>query len=178
MQNLNKNLFQHNGQSGFYTGLYENLRDRLLREGYKLCVDRQLVEDTVQEIFLYFLNKQEDFDHVINIESYLLITLKRRLIKVLSRNKDRVSLEAVLGSLSESPHEIELIKKEVKLSEANRLQSALGKLPKGESQAIRKRFLDGFSYEEIANQNNCTVRTVYNQIYSGIKKMRGLLSKK
>ncbi len=177
MSLLNKVLLHAKSQSSFYAGLYEALYARLVEEGNKLCANHQLVEDTVQEIFVYFINKQENFDHVINIQSYLLTILKRKLFQKLSKSYDQDSLEHLVESLSEVSHEIQLIKKESKLSQSTRIQFALNQLSKGESQAIKNRFFDGYSYEEIASQNNSSVRTVYNQIHSGIKKLRAILEK-
>jgi len=174
---LHKNILNFSNQSRFYTDLYEALYTRLFNEGKKICTNHQLVEDSIHDIFTYFINKSENFDHVINIESYLLVILRRKLIDKLSKIHDQVSLEYIIETLPDVSQELQLIKKETNLSKSNQIRKALDQLPKGESQAIRKRFLIGFTYEEIANHNNSTIRTVYNQIHSGIKKLRVILEK-
>jgi len=177
VQGLKENTIQLDQQSGFYAGLYDTLRSKLLIEGRRVCSDSQLVEDSIHDIFTYFITNSESFDHVINIESYFVVVLKRKLIKKLSSSYDQVSVDHILESLTEDSQELLLIQEETKLSQSQLISKALDKLPKGESQAIKKRFLKGFSYEEIATQNNSTIRTVYNQIHSGIKKMRSILDK-
>ena len=174
---LHKKILQFPDQSSFYAGLYEALYARLVSEGKNICTNEQLIEDSIQDIFIHFITNRENFDHVINIESYFVIILRRKLFQKLSKSHDQVSLECIIDSMSDVSHEIQLIQQESKLSLSRQIRNALKELPKGESQAIKKRFLKGFSYEEIASQNNSTIRTVYNQIHSGIKKLRFILEK-
>lgn len=169
-----KNIQLKHQQSTFYDNLYRSLYDRLYQYGLTICTSAQLVEDSLQEVFEYFMTNQGDLDHVDNVQAYLSTSLRHRIFKKLSQEQRTLLTDQLPESLLAESAEYRLIIQETKNLQIKKIQYAMAQLSEGECDAIKSRFLDEKSYEAIAKENNSTKRTVYNQVHNGIKKLRFL----
>lgn len=163
--------------SRFYADLYSELYDRLKTYGRTVCKSEPIIEDSIQELFLYFLSDKSRLDHVDNIESYLSISLKRRIIKKVSSRRDTIDISNYTSSILVNSAESKVLLEETERLRTKRLKQAVNSLPKSEAKAITHRFFDGMSYDQIAEINSSTKRTVYNQIHAGVKKLKKILLK-
>jgi len=162
-------------QTSFYDRLYRSLYKRLYTNGMAVCSSTELVEDCLHELFEYFLSDTQRLDNVENIESYLTASLKRKLFKEMSKRRNIIESKDHMNSLHVDSAEFHVIKKESENLQIKRIRNAISSLSEGESSAIKSRFFEDKSYEDIAGENKSTKRTVYNQVHSGIKKLRELL---
>ena len=130
----------------------------------------------IQNLFLELWEKQPPIDSVQQWNAYLKKSLLRKIIKELKRrNQTSHNLDAGLTVLSQPSYEELLIAFQTETDRKARVQVALQDLPLVEKEMLEARFKNGKSYEEIAAQSGKSKQTVYNQIYSAIKKLRKAL---
>jgi len=55
--------------------------------GVKLSRQEELVKDSIQEVFAYIWEKRENLAAVDSVRAYLLVALRRHLLKSLERNQ-------------------------------------------------------------------------------------------
>ena len=158
----------------FYSKLYTALYQRLNVYGRSICTSPSLVEDTVQELFEYFLSNKGKLEQVDDIAAYLTTSLRHRLFKKISQQKHIQALDELHRTYSSTSVEYRLIERETADHQQKRLHTAIARLPEGEANALKARFLEEKSYELIAKENNSSKRTVYNQVHNGIQKLKRL----
>ena len=61
--------------------LYNFHVDKLFACGYKIINDRELIQDEIHDLFLDLYRCREKLSNVVNIEAYLIVSLKRNLYK-------------------------------------------------------------------------------------------------
>jgi len=155
--------------------------DRLYQYGQTLCNDDDTVKDAIQEVFLDLYLKRAN-NHTIpeNLKYYLLLALKRNLVKKL---KSRRRFEG--GELSEDKFtelefsvEYQLIEFEQGEELRIKLSNALNKLPSKQKEAVYLRFSEAMDYPEIAIILGITIESVRKQVYRALKAVRKLLDNK
>lgn len=158
----------------FYERLYRSLYQRLLQYGLSVCDAPQVVEDAVQELFEYFLKHKDALDGIDDIQAYLSTSLRHRIFKKISERKHIDAINEIHRSYVSTHAEYRMIEEETIILRQKQINDALARLPVGESNVLKARFLEEKSYDTIAKENNSTKRTVYNQVHSGIQKMKSL----
>src|SRR5690554_2412390 len=68
-----------------FSTLYDYYADILFRYGCSISGDNQIVEDAVQDIFIYLWNNREKIRQVDNVKYYLLKVLRHDLIKKIKK---------------------------------------------------------------------------------------------
>jgi len=164
----------HQDQRSFYGSLYKSLYARLLKYGRSICNSDSLVEDAIQELFEKFMGSPKQYDHVRDIQAYLSTALRHSLYKKISHQSKINGWETAPELAAEHSAEFRTIQAETAAIQVKQVRAAISKLSVGEANVIRARFFEDKSYEDIALENNSTKRTVYNQIHSGIKKLRAM----
>ncbi|MEM1328639.1 MAG: sigma-70 family RNA polymerase sigma factor [Bacteroidota bacterium] len=144
----------------------------LHRYGWQFSGDRDLAKDAIQTLFLQLWEKQIDLTSVDNWSAYLRTALRRQLLHDLKKRQKDTSIEQPLIELS---YEDLLIQSQTNQQRRQQLQAALQQLPLIEKEMLEARFLQGMSYDEIAQLKGKSKQTVYNQIYTAIKKLRKVL---
>lgn len=173
-------LFKDGDKEAF--AIFYNLHiDRLFQYGSKLCRDEDTVKDAIQEVFLdLYLKRKKTKTNPENLKYYLLLSLKRNLIKKLKQKRRFDDNELTEGKNQNVEFSIEyqLIEKEV--DEQIRLQviKALLQLPHGQREAIFLRFNEAMEYSEIAEILDITIESVRKQVFRALKTVRELLDNK
>ena len=173
-------LFKDGDKEAF--AIFYNLHiDRLFQYGSKLCKDEDTVKDAIQEVFLdLYLNREKTKTTPENLKYYLLLSLKRNLIKRLKQKRRFDDHELTEGKNQDFEFSIEyqLIEKEG--DEQVRLQviKALSQLPNGQREALFLRFNEAMEYSEIATILDITIESVRKQVFRALKTVRELLDTK
>src|SRR5690554_946964 len=76
--------FNEGNQLAFST-LYDYYADILFRYGGSITRDKQMVADSIQDIFIYLWNNRERNSEVINVKFYLLKVLRHDLLKKIKK---------------------------------------------------------------------------------------------
>lgn len=161
----NKEAFAH-----FY-----NLHvEALYRYGTKLCADDNLVKDVIQEIFLdLYLKRAKNKTNPENLRYYLILGLKRNLIKKLKRNRRLVEEET--GALNfESEYSIEksIIENEEEADLNRKVNEVLRNIPPKQKEALFLRYNESMEYADIAGILNISVESVRKQVYRALSSIR------
>ncbi|WP_290707933.1 sigma-70 family RNA polymerase sigma factor [Flavihumibacter sp. CACIAM 22H1] len=168
--------FRSDQETGLYT-LYNHEYDRLYRYGMLSSQDPHLVKSAINSTFLDLWVRRAQLPEVENVKGYLFICFKRQLFQTLRKEQGR-PLQLQDGSpvlLSEASFEDALIGHELDERRKIRIKKALACLSERQRQFIQQRFFEDMNYEEIAEQSNTSVRTVYNTIHAAINRLRAEL---
>ncbi len=168
------------GDQEAFAILYNLHIDHLYHYGTKLCKDSDAVKDSLQELFLeLFLNRERIRTTPENLKYYLMLSLKRNLVRKLKAGK--LVTHYQLKSLVFEPEyniEFKIIEQESEKEIHNTLVIALQKLTPKQKEAIYLRFDESLEYKEIANILEITVESVRKQIHRAIKTIREIIKTK
>ena len=172
--------FQHGNKEAF-ASIYNQHLNMLFHYGTKLCTDEEIVKDAIQEVFIdLYLKRRKNKTNPENLKYYLILALKRSLIKKLKKN--RKSVESIsLHELSFDPeYNIEqvIIKNEEEREKSRRIEFMLNQLSVKQKEALYLRFNESMEYPEIAKVMNISVESVRKQVYRAIKTIREIFEKK
>lgn len=165
------------GEPEAFGRLVEKYHKQLLNFIFLLIRDEKVVEDIGQEVFLSIYRSLDQFDvqQGTPFSAWLFITARNRCISEIrkSRNKFFISLDEAwdISGLDRSPIEL-LIDREQRQA----LEEALEKLPEPFRNTILKD-LEGFSLEEIADQDGVPEGTVKSRLFRARRRIKGLLAK-
>jgi RNA polymerase sigma factor (sigma-70 family) len=169
------------GDKEAFATFYNLHVDRLYHYGQTLCNDDDTVKDAIQEVFLdLYLKRAKNRTTHENLKYYLLLALKRNLIKKL-KSKRRFEGEEIsedkFSELEFSP-EYKLIEFENNEELRLKLSKALDDLPSKQKEAVYLRFNEAMEYPEIADILGITIESVRKQVYRALKTVRKLLDNK
>lgn len=162
------------GDKEAFAYLYNKHVQALYKYGTKLCYDEELVKDAIQEVFLdLYLKRKKNSIAPDNLRFYLILALKRNLIKKLQYNRKLIGEEAC-KMLFDPDYNIEksIIENENERHLYQRITRMLKKLPAGQKEALYLRFIESMEYAEIAQVLNITIESVRKQVYRALTSIR------
>ncbi|WP_143306062.1 RNA polymerase sigma factor [Chitinophaga vietnamensis] len=164
---------QQNNEQGLYK-IYHEIYDNLYHYGVAVVLDKSMVKEAINDIFVEIWQKRHQLDMPGNIKGYLFICFKRRLYKILSKaHKEALREDSLLfREPEESPYEEVLIRQETDHQVKEKLERMLGLLTARQREFIKLRFYDNLSIEEIAARTDATPRTIYNTIHNALVRIR------
>ncbi|MEI6276217.1 MAG: RNA polymerase sigma factor [Prolixibacteraceae bacterium] len=151
--------------------------DRLYHYGTKLCKDTDEVKDSLQELFLeLFLQREKIKVSPENLKYYLLLALKRNLIKkILAGRKLSKRLSESIDFQPEYGIEFQIMEQEKDAEINQKVVKALLQLPTKQREAIYLRFNESLEYTEIAQILEINVESVRKQVHRAIKTIRDII---
>jgi RNA polymerase sigma factor (sigma-70 family) len=168
-----ENFFTHDNREAL-SSIYFDHYDLLFNFGLKHTNDRQIVEDSIQNTFSYFLKSRKKLGKVHNVPGYLFISFRRQLFLDLKKQKKSLFAE----SLSEnhfdyfSNPESDMDDREDEIQLRNVIKKCLQKLSAKQQEIIYLRFECDLSYEDISDMLEITVESCHKSIYRSIKAIR------
>lgn len=165
------------GDQEAFAVLYNLHIDKLFSYGTKFCRDEEAIKDALQELFLELFLKRDKIKIVPeNLRFYLMLALKRNLIKKLQSGRRIIQeLDESANFMAEYSIELQVIEKE-KDAEINRkVLNALNQLPPKQKEAIYLRFNESLEYSEIAEILEITIESVRKQVYRALKTVREII---
>ena len=167
------------GDQEAFAILYNLHIDNLYSYGSKLCKDEESVKDALQELFLeLFLKREKITISPENLKYYLLLALKRNLVKKLQtgRRFSNIFSEAVEFE-PEYSIEFQIMEQEKDAEINQKVINALKQLPARQKEAIYLRFNESLEYSEIATILDITVESVRKQVHRALKNIRESIGK-
>lgn len=146
----------------------------LLRFGNKFFSDERIIEDCIQDLFVYIYEKEIKLSEIINQKAYLYKSFRRLLLQKKKVNNFDYTTEAdtivhfdsdefVLNGLSSQ-------------QESERIINLLNGLPWRQREAIYLKYFNKLSAKEVAEIMGIQPQVVANMIYKALKKMRGSIN--
>lgn len=141
----------------------------------KMTCDEGLTEDLTQETFLKIIQKIELFDLKKNVSfgTYLITMAKNTFIDYCRKNKAvTVDIDDVQLS-SETGCDDEVLDK----MQAAEFEKNLEKIPPEQAQALKLKYYENMTLEQIAEVSGVASKTVKSRIHEGKVKLRKILRK-
>jgi len=162
------------GDLDTFAFIYEHYVDVLYNYGYHFVEDSDLVQDAIQDLFIDILHKHKNLSETSSVKYYLFRSLRRRLhIMVESNGKFDNIYENDNAFIDENKSpETAIIEHETENSQLIALQKYISQLPPRQAEAIRLRFYDDFTLEEVASIMQMNEQSVRNLIHRSIKTLR------
>lgn len=157
--------------------IFKKFHDDLYGYGMKLCGKRELVEDHIQELFVSLWNRSAPLDEIKSKKSYLLISLRRSILKHLEEQREAPEVKGQweqFPSFTFTSEEI-IIQNEMEENRKSALAEALNQLPARQKEVVYLRFYRGLSYEEIEEMLAINYQSIVNHIHRAIKRLRSIL---
>ncbi len=149
--------------------LYGHYYDTLMRYGLKILPDCEIVEDAIQELFLYLWEHKRCIENVNSVESYLLLSLRHRIyrqIKTLKaiHDRNRIYVNDCMPEHSENSGNFEKEKEAL-------FKESIKVLSDRQKQIIQLKFFEGLSTSEIASFLGIKRQSVYNCISTALSRL-------
>ncbi|SDG91358.1 RNA polymerase sigma factor, sigma-70 family [Dyadobacter soli] len=153
----------------------------LFHWGLRLHGEREFVKDCIQDMFVNLWKSQQSARAgslpaaiVSNVRSYLLVALKTRILRELS--KKHVTHQSMLSdeySFSvEFSSDLRLIDEEHEIYQVRKLEGVLNNLSERQKELIYLRFYQSLSFEQIAEVMNLSRQSVYNLLQKSLGSLR------
>lgn len=150
--------------------------DALFQYGVKIMADEDSVKDAIQEVFLdLYLKRNTNSADPHRLKFYLLLALKRNLIKRLKKERRFTETTDEIDFVPEYSIETRIIDKEQEEEINRKVSKLLSQLPAKQKEAIYLRFNQSLEYIEVAQVLNISVESARKQIYRAIKSVKELL---
>lgn len=168
------------GNKEAFASIYNQYLNTLYRYGTKLCADDEIVRDAIQDVFLdLYLKRGKNKTNPENLKYYLILSLKRNLIKKLKRIRKLGEINPGYEITFEPGYNMEqiMIENEEESEKSRRIEFILNQLPVKQKEALFLRYNESLEYPEIANVMNISVESVRKQVYRAIKTIREIFVK-
>lgn len=167
------------GNESAFIEIYRRNFDAVFVYGCQFTKREELVEDAVQDLFLDLRRRREKLGDTDNIRFYLFISLKRRLVRELSKWYNR--WEGFSGDIAfhaSLPHEQILIQQQLDQETAKHLNKAISKLPPKKREILYYFYYENLTYEQIREiMDFRKVKSVRNLLYETIGILRSSIPK-
>ncbi|MEE4286033.1 MAG: sigma-70 family RNA polymerase sigma factor [Mariniphaga sp.] len=169
------------GDDKSFSLIYQQHIDGLFLYGSKLSTDRELVRDCIQEVFIdLFLKRKKVSREIVNLKSYLFVSLRNGIIKKLKQSRIFESIGEKEDE-TEAPFNIEyefqdqLIQLEISQEIIAKLQSKIKNLPPRQKEIIYLKFEEEMDYPEIAPILKISVESARKLLYRALLTLRKTL---
>ena len=160
------------GSKEAFEYLYRNYVDILYNYGFKICQDKMLTKDAIQEVFLSLLTKYDKVNLTNAIKLYLFKSLRIEIFKKLKAEQRFTDILLVDANFSmEYSAEEKIIEDEITMIRIRELAQVIELLPRRQKECIYLRFYEGMTYQEISDIMDIEVSSVYKMLYKAIEKL-------
>lgn len=174
------NHFIKDGDEVSLSHIYKENYDLLYDYGLRYTSAIEVVEDSIQEVFISLIKYRKKIGFVRNIQGYLISSFRRQLFLVLNNKKRIIPMDQIPeGSFDyfKNPDN-EISEKEDKEFLHETISECINNLTNKQKEILFLRFEQNIPYEEIASILNISVDSCYKSIYRTIKSIRSAVEKK
>jgi RNA polymerase sigma-70 factor, ECF subfamily len=155
--------------------LYEMHRDRLYRLLYRLCGDARLAEDLLQEVFLKAFKSLSRFRFQCTFSSWIYRIALNEAKYQKRQTKKSLSLEAIFGSSFVTDPSPDQLGVNISRQRQSIVWKAILTLAPKLRSVIVLKYVEGLSYDEIAEIMDCSPGTVASRLSRALAKLERLL---
>ncbi|WP_193311788.1 RNA polymerase sigma factor [Agriterribacter humi] len=147
--------------------------------GLKLGYKEDEINDFINQFYLDLLEKNVNSSSIINPRAYLSVAFKRKLIDHYRKNNKSqfINAEDIINEMEIPSIQETLEQVQTNTELIDKVREAYQKLPARCQKVIDLKFYKGLSTEQIAAQTGLSKRTVYNNMFEGVKLLRAELNK-
>lgn len=151
-----------------------------LQPALQLVAERLLhseadAEDTVQEVVVELWEKRDELAHVLSLEAYAMQTVKHRCISLLRKRRE-VAVDDL--RLLEGISDEEAVAESARLEEQSaQLDRMMERLPERQRVAVRLKYIDRLSHEEMQRRLQMSSENVYTTLSRAVSALKTMLKK-
>lgn len=162
------------GNNQAFSELYDLYVQGLFNYGMKLTQDQELVKDCIHDVFVKVYTKRNEKHTINNLSSYLIISLKNRLLDEFRRNTFMDNGEVDNYDYRRSTDDVEhdYLNTERELMQTAKVAHLMNHLTRRQRQAITLYYLEERKYDEICNIMQMNYHSVRNLMHRGMLKLR------
>lgn len=168
------NLLRANNRVAFSI-LYKRHVQSLYGFGLKLTSEKEVIKDTLQELFIDFWNKRGNLSEVDHVKVYLIKSFRNKLLRSLSKLKKSKSLS--FEELFNEIPDLELIETETSIERKRFLKEQLNQLPERQREVIHLRYFHNLKNEEIADILEMNYQSASNLLGRALKNLKSKVQK-
>lgn len=162
------------GNDHAFAQLYDLYIQMLFNYGKKLTQDEELLKDCIHDVFVKVYSKRQEKNSINNLGSYLIISLKNRLLDEFRRHT--FTTEDAVEDY-EFHHSTDDVEHDYLFRECENLQQAkvaylMQNLTRRQRQAITLYYLEERKYDEICDIMKMNYHSVRNLMHRGMLKLR------
>ncbi len=162
------------GDKSAMSKLYLSHYGFLMHYGFRIVPNKIIVEECIQEMFIYIFEAGPKLGVVKNIKAYMFSALRRRILeKIISERKWEHSMDqyAKRTNIQFAASDI-LFRRESQNQKTQALIQILNNLPWRQREAIYLRYYNGLSTNEIGEIMGAANQTILNTLHQALKKLR------
>ena len=156
-----------NGDKESFRFLVESYQNQAVSHAIAIIGNREDALDAVQEAFIDAFQALKNFDTARNFYPWFYVLLRNRCYKMFAKKREMESVE-----------ETEIIAPQTNLSHEDQfaLETALLSLAKEDREIVTLKYLDGLSYDEIAEHLEIPKGTVMSRLFYARKQFQAKLT--
>ena len=166
--------FKQGSQRAYATIYHQQVRV-LFSYGSKIVNDRDLVKDSIQDLFYYLWEHRSGLSDTDNIRCYLFTALRRNLVSQTTQRLANQRLDQLPWASAQevSPsYETQWIEQQTAEEHQQGLQEILRALPERQREAVFLKYYQDMSTEEMAAIMNINRRAVYKLLTKAIRNLQ------
>jgi len=151
--------------------------DDLFRYGLKLAGKYDLVEDSLQDLFLQLWKNRQNLRPVDNLKPYLFKSFRNHIIDNIELQNPVVHIEIDFEhpfEVTYSPEDF-IIQQQVSEENQFKIAEALNNLSSRQREAIYLRYFEDLDFDMIAIIMDMNVQSVRNTLHRGLQSLRNIL---
>lgn len=155
--------------------LYGRTSAKLFGVTLRILRDRSEAEEALQEVYVKIWQRADRYvPGTYSPISWLVAIARNHSLDILRARKPvNEDIDAALGIADAAPDPEQAA---LAGGERNRIESCLGELEADKADAVRGAYLDGFSYEELAERHSVPLNTMRTWLRRSLLKLRECLS--
>jgi RNA polymerase sigma factor (sigma-70 family) len=166
-------VFKQGDRSAF-AYIYQRYFRQMLSYGFKITRDQNVIQDCIQDLFVELWENKENLANVNSIQSYLLKSLRYKIIRNLS-DRNEGTLNTAHFEIVEDDFELPMLQDESNSLHSRQLHIAINRLPKRQREAIHLRYFQNLSNEEVAQIMGINYQSACKFIYSALRSLRDIM---
>ncbi|MDO6438549.1 sigma-70 family RNA polymerase sigma factor [Cyclobacterium sp. 1_MG-2023] len=168
------------GNEMAFSALYERYIVALFNYGEIITADKELIEDSIHDLFVELWKNRNSIAQVESIRYYLYKALKRKIVRNLEKKRKSPLKESFKDHDFEIvlPHDLGIISGEITAIQKENILKALNQLSRKQKEVIILRFYDGLSFAEISGLLGISQKSTYTLVYRALASMKGSMDNK
>lgn len=169
------------GDEKCFSLIYQRTINGLLFYGLKFTVDRELLNDCVQEVFInLYVKKKELGGKIKKLKPYLFVSVRNEVVnRIVKENKHHtIQIDEINNTLDfnvEYSSEEKFIKEEISSEISQKLLASVNSLPPRQKEIIYLKFEEELEYDDIADIMKISVESARKSMHRAISSLRNSL---
>ena len=166
------------GEKYALADIYHQHIQILYRYGLKFTNDKELLKDTIQDLFFDLISKRNKLNTTDNVKFYLMASFRRKLVRNLKKQQGMKNIERLKKIQPTIEYSIEhhLIEKEELSHNEEVVRRALQTLSPKQREILFYRFTCDFEYEQICEMMSIKYDSARKQVFRALKSLKECLS--